>query len=92
MSVQLERDFYDVAALAQAFGLSERKVRQMAAGGELPARKVGGKYLFSSLALHAWLSSRPGPVPHGEPSADFHARLAQEIETLRPLLERLAEQ
>lgn len=87
---QPSHDFYDVASLAEALNLSERTIRKLAASGELPARKVGSKYLFSALALHEWLGMRKLSVPHGEPSPEFKKRIAKDIETLRPLLERLA--
>lgn len=88
--LQPTQDFYDVASLAEAFNLSERTIRELAASGQLPARKVGGKYLFSALALHEWLETRRFGVPHGEPSSEFKIRIAKDIETLRPLLEKLA--
>jgi excisionase family DNA binding protein len=88
--LQPTRDFYDVASLAEAFNLSERTIRELAASGQLPACKVGGKYLFSALALHELLGTRRLNVPYGEPSPEFKARIAKDIETLRPLLKRLA--
>ena len=88
--LQPTQDFYDVASLAEAFNLSERTIRELAASGQLPARRVGGKYMFSALALHEWLGTRRLNVPHGEPSSEFKSRVAKDIETLRPLLERLA--
>jgi len=84
------RDFYDAASLAEAFNMSEQTILEMAVSGEIPARKVGDKYQFSSLALHEWLGGQRTRVPHGEPTPEFKARIAQDIETLRPLLERLA--
>ena len=88
--LQPTRDFYDATSLAEAFDLNEETIRELADSGQLPSRKVGGKYLFSALALHEWLGThRPG-IPHGEPSSEFKVRITKDIETLRPLLERLA--
>lgn len=89
--LQPTRDFYDVASLAKAFNVSEEIILKLADSGELPARKVSGKYLFSSLALHEWLGARKVGVPHGEPSPEFKKRIARQIERYGPLLERLAE-
>lgn len=83
-------DFYDVASLAEAFNMNEKVILDMAASGEIPARKVGDKYLFSSLALHEWLGAQRPRVPHGEPTLEFKARIARQIERYGPLLERLA--
>jgi hypothetical protein len=97
MTVQLHRDFYDVASLAEALGLAEQVVGGLAETGELPARKVAGKYIFSAPVLHEWLRSPSSAasiprqvVPHGEPSEEFLARLDSQVERYGPLLERLA--
>lgn len=87
---QPAQDFYDVSSLAEAFDLSKKTIRELAASGKLPARKVKDKYLFSALALHEWLGTRQAEVPHGKPTPEFKERIAKEIEILRPLLERLA--
>ena len=64
----------------------------VAAAGEIPARKVGGKYIFSSLALHEWLSQAKAAVPHREPTPEFRQRILARIERFRPLMERLADE
>lgn len=38
--------FLDVAGIAPRIGVSEKTVREMAASGELPARKTPGGYRF----------------------------------------------
>ena len=90
MYLKPTRDFYDVASLAKAFNMNEKVILDMAASGEIPARKMGDKYLFSSLALHEWLGAQQVCVPHGEPTPEFKARIARQIERYGPLLGRLA--
>jgi len=92
MTARVQRDFYDVDSLAEQFGLTPRTIREMAAAGEIPARKVGGKYIFSSLALHEWLSQAKAAVPHREPTPEFRQRILARIERFRPLMERLADE
>lgn len=92
MTARVQRDFYDVESLAEQLGLTPRTVREMAASGELPARKVAGKYIFSSLALHEWLAQARVRLPHREPTPEFEAEIDTLIERFRPLLERLADE
>jgi len=90
MYLKPTHDFYDVASLAKAFNMSEQVILEMADSGEIPARRVNDKYLFSSLALHEWLGVQSPRVPHGKPTPEFKARIARQIERYGPLLERLA--
>lgn len=51
------------ASLASRMNVSERRVRQLASEGRLPARKVGGSWLIDSSAPQAPHKSRP-MAPH----------------------------
>jgi len=44
---------------AELLGISPRALREAAARGEVPGRKVANRWRFSRFALHRWLS---GPV------------------------------
>ncbi|MBI3945462.1 MAG: helix-turn-helix domain-containing protein [Armatimonadetes bacterium] len=89
---QVQKDFYNINSLAEAFGVTPDAIRELADAGEIPARKVGDEYIFSSLAVHAWLTDGVlrAKVPHGEPTAAFRERVRERIERYRPLMERLA--
>ena len=44
-----------VDEVSQFLKVTPDTVRQLAAKGELPGRKIGNKWRFSSLAIHLWL-------------------------------------
>ena len=44
-----------VDEVSQFLKVTPNTVRQLAAKGELPGRKIGNKWRFSPLAIHLWL-------------------------------------
>ena len=44
-----------VDEVSQFLQVTPNTVRQLAAKGELPGRKIGNKWRFSPLAIHLWL-------------------------------------
>lgn len=66
---------YDIRAAAAATSTSEKTIRLVIASGELPARKLGRKYLIEDAALRDWVGSLPaaGVVP-----ADARLRVREE--------------
>ena len=43
---------------ADLVGLDPRQMQRAADRGELPGRKVGGKWRFNRLQVHGWLEGR----------------------------------
>lgn len=49
-------------AIAARLSFSERQVQDMAAKGEIPAIRVGGRWRFETTAIEQWLAAnRTGP-------------------------------
>jgi len=62
------RLFADVPQAAGLLGLDERTVRRAAAAGEIPAHKVGHKWMIPA----AWLRQQAGvTAPHTPPMPDL---------------------
>lgn len=54
----MAREDFDIAALARYLHLDPDKVSKLAERGQLPARRVGGQWRFSSQDVHHWLEDR----------------------------------
>ncbi len=52
------RDVLTAAQLAEVLQVEERTVRELAAKGELPGRKLGRQWRFSRQAVLDWLAGR----------------------------------
>lgn len=57
-------DILDLDGAAALLLCSSERLRQRAAAGEVPGRKVGRRWVFARAALIAWLSA---PVPETTP-------------------------
>lgn len=57
------RGVLHVADVAELLGLHAETVRRHLATGDLPGRKLGGRWLVSPSALEAWLAVSPAVVP-----------------------------
>lgn len=57
--------FADVAQVASIFGCDERTVRKAAAAGEIPASRIGNKWMIPT----AWLRQRAGVISAPEAAA-----------------------
>lgn len=64
---------YSPAQAAEAIGMSTDRVRELCATGEMPARRIGGRWYISRTRLERWLeetdeSPRSNPQRHGRAS------------------------
>lgn len=48
------------STVARLLGLSVKRVRFMLVRGEIPSRRLGGRYLVPRAELRAWLDGLPG--------------------------------
>ena len=53
-----QRDVLTASQLAELLQLDERTVRELAAGGDLPGRKLGRHWRFSRQAVLDWLAAQ----------------------------------
>ena len=51
-----EKEVLTLEEAAELLGISPRALREAAARGEVPARKIANRWRFSRFALHRWLS------------------------------------
>jgi excisionase family DNA binding protein len=73
-----DRLFADVPQAARILGLDERTVRKAAAAGEIPAEKIGAKWMIRA----AWLRDQAGTAPPVMPDLDELAeRMAERFFT-----------
>ncbi|TWT80106.1 PTS system fructose-specific EIIABC component [Planctomycetes bacterium CA13] len=68
----------DVARLAEYLHLTPPQVIKMADRGKVPARKVGGHWVFSEAEIHHWLEDRIG------------ASDSQQLDKVQEVLDRVA--
>jgi len=57
---QIKNETWDVSKAAEYFDVSPQTIRKEAESGNLPARKVGREWKFSSIALYKFLNHRNG--------------------------------
>lgn len=55
---QIKNETWDVVKAAKYFDVSPQTIRKEAELGNLPARKVGREWKFSSIALYKFLTHR----------------------------------
>jgi PTS system nitrogen regulatory IIA component len=72
----MSQDDFDVESLARYLHISPQQVERLAERGNVPARKVAGKWRFSPPEIHHWLEKRIGLADQ------------QELEQVEVLLER----
>jgi PTS system nitrogen regulatory IIA component len=60
-----ENDF-DIEGLARYLHLTPQQVDRLATRGQLPARRVGGKWRFSPAEIHHWMEERMGVLEDSE--------------------------
>lgn len=56
----MSQEDFDVDSLAAYLHLDPQKVMRLADRGKIPARKVGGSWVFSAPEVHLWLEERIG--------------------------------
>jgi PTS system nitrogen regulatory IIA component len=56
----MSHEDFDVDSLAAYLHLDPQKVMRLADRGKIPARKVGGDWVFSGSEIHHWLEDRIG--------------------------------
>jgi len=54
-----EQEILTAAEAARFLKVSPRTLRELAASGAIPARKVGREWRFSRTALEKWVSAHP---------------------------------
>jgi PTS system nitrogen regulatory IIA component len=72
----MSKEDFDIDALASYLHLLPKQVMRLADRGQLPGRKVGGKWRFSRAEVHHWLEEQIG-------AADADNELAQVEGVLR---------
>ncbi|MXQ06820.1 helix-turn-helix domain-containing protein [Alphaproteobacteria bacterium GH1-50] len=83
--IQTHQTFLTVRELAALLRVSERKVYDLAASGQVPVSKATGKLLFPETEVRAWLdAARSGPAGGAAPMAE---RPAVFLGSHDPLLE-----
>ena len=65
-----EKEVLTLEEAAELLGISPRALREAAARGEVPARKIANRWRFSRFALHRWLG---GFEPEKAPTYLRHA-------------------
>lgn len=72
-------DILTAAMISTRTGFSEAKIRRMMLSGDMPGRKIGGRFVCSRIAFEAWLadglpSACPKPaVPQRGQSTAVHS-------------------
>jgi len=56
----MSREDFDIPALARYLHLDPGQVTRLAERGQLPGRRIGGQWKFSSEEVHHWLEDRLG--------------------------------
>ena len=59
-----EKEVLTLKEAAELLGVSPRALREAAARGEVPARKIAHRWRFSRFALHRWLSGLEPSEPY----------------------------
>jgi excisionase family DNA binding protein len=59
-AAQITRQSYRVRDLVNLLGKSERRIRELAKEGKVPARKIGKGWQFSKEEIDQWLSRKRG--------------------------------
>jgi excisionase family DNA binding protein len=60
----MEKEILTLEEAAELLEISPRALREAAARGEVPARKVANRWRFSRFALHRWLSGLEKAHPY----------------------------
>jgi len=55
--ISTAKEILTLEEAAELLGISPRALREAAARGEVPARKIARRWRFSRFALHQWLGS-----------------------------------
>ncbi len=57
------KEILNLQEAAELFGISPRALRQAAAKGDIPGRKIANQWRFSRFALHSWLNPEKPVAP-----------------------------
>jgi nitrogen PTS system EIIA component len=85
----------DLPELARLLGMDARQVERMAKQGELPCKKVGGKFQVNKAELTEWLQQRIGSLDHEDLASmdagiTAHRKTLQDQPIITPALHREA--